>query len=194
MKKLLVSAVILTALAGAGIAYSAASPSAKLAKQDRVWGGGIAAASATPTNLVCSINDSSVCLARPRNFAVDAHAEGDGSQAAGNSAYGGETSRTVTCENVDGNKAAIGGVIVASADASILGWGYVQYFVDRGTTDLTSPQHDYMSLLNIGPLTDPAWPAGFPYACPPAGGTPTLPAIYFEVNGGDLTVQDAPAS
>ena len=193
MRKFVFCAVTLAAVVSASVAYSAASPSAKLAKQDRVWGGGIAAASATATNPVCAVNDSTLCLGNPRNFAVDAHAESDGSEAVGNSAYGGETSRTVTCENVDGNKAAIGGVIVADPDdPSIVGFGYVQYFVDRGTTSLTSPQHDYMSLLNIDPLAAPEWPSGFPYVCPPAGGSPTLPAAYFEMNGGDVTVHDAP--
>jgi hypothetical protein len=80
MKRFVIGAVVVVAAIAAGVAYSAASPSAKLDKQDRVWGGGIAATSATPTNLVCAQNDPSVCIASPRNLAVDAHAEGNGSQ------------------------------------------------------------------------------------------------------------------
>jgi hypothetical protein len=194
MKKLFVGAVVVVAAVAAGVAYSAASPSAKLNKQDRVWGGGIAAASATPTNLVCAQNDPSVCIPSPRNFAVDAHAEGNGSQAVGNSAYGQQTSRTVTCENVAGNMAAIGGVIVASVDPSLVGTGYVQFFVDRGTTRPGDPLRDYMGLSLFGPVNDPTFPVGFPYVCPPAGGSPTLPAIYFQMDGGGVTVQDAPSS
>jgi hypothetical protein len=198
MKKFVICAVILSAIVGPGIAYSAGSPSAKLQKQDRVWGGGIAAASASDESPVCSITDVNVCISRPRNFGVDGHAEGDGSQAAGSSAYAGQTARTVTCVNVEGNEAAIGGVITASSSGTSVGDVYVQYFVDRTTTAPTSPQRDYMSLVYSAPLGDPYWggglPAGFPYVCPPAGGTSVLKAFYFEMDGGDVTVQDAPAS
>jgi hypothetical protein len=188
MRKFVFFAVILAAVVGAGIAYSAASPGEKLAKQDRVWGGGyVAASDGAPA---CSVNEPTICILNPRNFAVDAHAEGDGSQAVGNSAYSFDTSRTVTCESVDGSRAAIGGVVSASA-LDHVGWVYVQYFIDRGTTDPQSPQHDYMSLVYTGRL-DSSWPAGFPYLCPPAGGTPSVEAVYFEMTGGDVTVQDAP--
>jgi hypothetical protein len=40
MKKLVACAVALTAVVGAGVAYAAASPSAKLDKRDRLSGGG----------------------------------------------------------------------------------------------------------------------------------------------------------
>jgi hypothetical protein len=197
MRKFVVCAVILSAVVGAGIAYSAASPSAKLVKQDRVWGGGIAAASASDANAVCAVNGPNICINRPRNFAVDGHAEGDGSQATGNSGYATQTGRTVTCVNVDGTKAAIGGVITATSNGAGIGDVYVQYFQDRGTTAPAS-QRDYMSLVYAAPLDDAFWegalPAGFPYVCPAAGGTSGLPAFYFELDGGDITVQDAPAS
>jgi hypothetical protein len=101
--------------------------------------------------------------------------------------------------NVEGNKAAIGGVITASPIGVGVGDVYVQYFVDRGTTSLASPQRDHMSLVYNAPLDDDqywggALPVGFPYVCPPAGGTPGLKAFYFEMDGGDVTVQGAPAS
>jgi hypothetical protein len=167
-------------LVGAGAAYTAGSPNAKLAAEDRVWGGG-------QFGPGCSL-EGSFCIGDPRNFAVDAHAQNDGSAAVGNSAYGGETSRTVTCVRVQGNTAVIGGVITAGA---ALGAGYVQYFVDQGTTSLASPAHDLASASIIGPLDDPAWPAGFPDVCPPATGTPNLPAAYFQVDAGDVNVQAA---
>lgn len=81
MKRLLVGAIVLAPIVGAGVAYSAASPSAKLAKQDRVWGGGVIAAS------TCSINYPFCIGPTARNFAVDAHAEGNGAEAVGNSSY-----------------------------------------------------------------------------------------------------------
>jgi hypothetical protein len=184
MRKFVLVAVVLAAVVGASVAYSASSPSAKLQKQDRVWGGGDWSGG-------CSVNDPSICIPNGRNVAVDAHAEGDGSDAAGNSAYAAFTSRSVTCLSVDGNTAAIGGVNIAGAN---VGWGYVEYFVDRGTTSPATVQQDLGSLIYVIPLDDPSWPAGFPYVCPPAGGSPTLPPVYFELDGGDIAVQDAAAS
>ena len=181
MRRLVLAFIVLAVLGvGAGIAYSASSPGAKLQKQDRVWGGGHFPAG-------CSIPDPATCIVNPRNVAVDAHAEGNGSEAAGNSTYGSQTARTVTCLAVNGNAAAIGGM----SDASNV---YVQYFVDRGTTELGTPQHDLVSLTLNGPLGDSSFPAGFPFVCPPATGSPSLPAYYFEIDGGDITVQDAPTS
>jgi hypothetical protein len=174
--------VVIAALLGAAAAYTAASPSAKLAKQDRVWGGGQFGPGCDPAT-------GTWCINVPRNLAVDAHAESDGGGAAGNSTYALSTSRSVTCLNVEGNSAAIGGVIEAGA---LVGWGYIEYFVDRGTSDLASPQHDLASLSGIGPLTDPAWPVGFPYVCPPATGAAGVFApVYFEMDRGDIVVQDA---
>jgi hypothetical protein len=188
MRTLMLVAVALTAVVGAGVAYSASSPSAKLAKQDRVWGGGHVAAGS------CSVNVPTFCPPDARNFAVDAHAEGDGSGAAGNSAYNAHASRTVTCLSVNGNKAAIGGVVLVGGNIGNPGDVYVQYFVDRGTTSLSTPQHDYMSAIyTVTPPLNAEWPEGFPYVCPPAEGTSTLPPVYLEIDGGDVSVQDAPS-
>jgi hypothetical protein len=111
-----------------------------------------------------------------------------GAKAVGNSAYGIQTSRSVTCEQVDGNSAVIGGVVVASPDPASVGVGYVQFFVDRGTTRPGDPGRDFVSLSLIGPVDDPAFPVGFPYVCPPAGGSPTLSPTYFQMDGGGVTV------
>jgi|SRR5438093_4056746 len=73
-------AVASLALIGAGVAYSAASPSAKLQKQDRVYGGG-------QFGPGCFSN-STLCFPRARNISVDAHAEGNGNEAVGNFNYG----------------------------------------------------------------------------------------------------------
>jgi hypothetical protein len=165
---------VLLALVAAGVAYSAASPSAKLQKQDRVYGGGQFGAT-------------------PRNFAVDAHAQGDGSEAAGNSTYGGrpggslEQGRSVTCIRADGDHAVIGGVVTSGSDA---GFWYAQYFVDRGGPAAAAGNRDLATLSFEDPAGSAGWPAGFPYNCP----SPTAAATeYAEVEGGDLVVQDAPS-
>ena len=109
MRKLMFVSVVLMAVVGVGVAYSASSPSAKLAKQDRLWGGGFVAPG------TCSINFPDFCPAGARHYAVDAHAEGDGSGAAGDSAFNRATSSTVTCLRVDGDTATVGGVSVETA-------------------------------------------------------------------------------
>src|SRR6059058_3951285 len=99
MRKFGLYAVMLLALAAAGVAYSALSPSARLQKQDRVYGGG-------QYGPGCFSN-STFCFAFPRNFAVDGHAQGNGSEAAGNETYGhpdaAQASRTmkITCLRVE---------------------------------------------------------------------------------------------
>jgi hypothetical protein len=187
VKKFGLYGVTLLALIGAGVAYSAASPSAKLQKQDRVYGGG-------QFGPGCFSN-SSLCFANPRNFAVDAHAQGDGTEPVGNSTYGtpgnSENYRSVTCLRVEGNSAVVGGIIESGANA---GAGYVEYFVDRGGPGLGD--RDLASPSLIDPLDSPEWPAGFPTTCPsptsgwPAGGPP----IYREVDEGDVIVNDAPSN
>jgi hypothetical protein len=186
MKRFVLYALTLAALVGAGVAFAAASPSARLDKQDRVYGGG-------QFGPGCFSN-STVCFLNPRNFAVDAHAQGDGSEAVGDSTYGtpgfAESYRNVTCLRVEGDKAAISGVITSGADA---GAGYVEYFVDRGgpgpgSRDLVSPEY-------VDPLSSSNWPAGFPAECPPpTTGFPAGPPIYREVGEGDIVVQDAPSN
>lgn len=183
MRKFGVYCATLVALSGAGVAYSAASPSAKLAKQDRVYGGGQFGPGCFPT----------ICFANPRNLAVDAHAQGDGTEAVGDSTYGtpggaAESVRSVSCVRVEGNAAVIGGVIESGPDA---GFGFVQYFVDRGGPGLGS--RDLASASLIDPLDAATWPAGFPATCPsptvgwPAGGPPA----YLELDEGDIVVKDA---
>lgn len=105
--------------------------------------------------------------AAARNFAVDAHAEGDGSAAVGNSALNNQTSRTVTCLSVDGNLAALGGVLIAGTPGSPGGF-YLQYFVDLGPTSPNPSQPDWTSALYTGPPTVP-WPASPISALPRTG-------------------------
>jgi hypothetical protein len=185
-KRVVLSGLALVALATAGIAYSATSPGAKLAKQDRLYGGG-------QFGPGCFSN-SSVCFSNPRNFAVDAHAQGDGTEAVGDGTYGtpgsNESTRSVTCLRVEGNAAAIGGVILSGANA---GFWYAQYFVDRGGPGLGD--RDLASPSFVDPPGAADWPDGFPYTCPsPATGFPAGPPIFLEVDEGDLVVQDAASS
>jgi hypothetical protein len=184
-KRIAVHALALLTLVGAGVAYATASPSAKLDKQDRVYGGG-------QYGPGCFSN-STFCFAFPRNFAVDGHAQGDGSEAGGNETYGhpeAPASRTmkITCLRVDGNKAAVGGIIESGPDP---GFWYVRYLVDRGGPGSTD--RDLASPLDIDAAGSAYWPAGFPYTCPsPTTGLPAAgPPIYREVDEGDVVVQDA---
>jgi hypothetical protein len=175
----------LLALVAAGVAYSAASPSAKLEKQDRVYGGG-------QFGPGCFSN-STLCFAEARNFSVDAHAEGNGAEAVGNSTYGAPSGvnnyRTVSCLRVEGNRAAIGGVVVSG---SLAGYGYVEYFVDRGGP--ASADRDLVSATLLDPLDSPTWPAGFPSTCPsPTTGYAGAEPTFQPVDEGDVVVQDAPS-
>lgn len=185
-KKFVVFALALTALVGAGVAYTASSPSAKLKKQDRVYGGG----GVTPG----CFSDTDFCYALPHNFAVDGHAEGDGSGAAGNADVGipsgVEDYRSISCLRVEGNKVVIGGIIERGRDAGFL---YAQYFVDRGGPGLGD--RDLVSPEFIDPADSPNWPAGFPSSCPsPSTGFPAGVPIFREFETGDIVVQDAPSS
>lgn len=168
MKTFVLYAGTLVALVAAGVAYSAASPSAKLQKQDRVYGGG-------QFGPGCS-----TCTAR--NLAIDAHAQGDGSEAVGDSTYGGtggllEQRRSVTCVRVEGNHAVIGGIVESGSGA---GDSYFQYFIDRGGPASAAGSRDLVS-LSFESSTESA-------GCPSP--TSTDPG-YFELDEGDVVVQDA---
>ena len=176
-------AVVLVVLVGAGAAYPAVTSRQSFRGQDRVYGGG-------QFGPGCFSN-SDVCFANPRNLAVDAHAAADGTCARGSSTYGtpgiGETYRSIRCLRVDGDTAVVGGLIAKGANA---GFGYVQYFVDRGGPGLGD--RDLVSPSLIDPLDAETWPAGFPDVCPsatevPGGGVP----MYRELDEGDVVVKDA---
>jgi len=156
MKKFALYAFTLAALVGAGVALASASPSAKLDKQDRVYGGG-------QFGPGC-FTGGAPCFDYARNFAVDAHAQGDGSEAVGNSTYGTpgsvESYRKVTC---------LRALLPSTRDR-----------------DLASPEY-------VDPLDSANWPAGFPTTCPsPTSGFPAGLPVYREVDEGDVVVQDAP--
>lgn len=181
-RKLGLYAALLAALVGAGAAYSAIAPPPQFPGQDRVYGGG-------QFGPGCFSN-SNVCFENPRNIAVDAHAIGEGRDARGDSTYGtpglGETYRSVRCLRVDGDAAVVGGLITGGANA---GFGFVQYFVDRGGPGLGD--RDLVGPSLVDPLDAAAWPAGFPDVCPsvteiPGGGVP----MFRELDEGDIVVKD----
>jgi hypothetical protein len=185
VKKFMLYALALAMLVGAGAGYTAASPSAKLQKQDRVYGGG-------QYGPGCFSN-TTFCFAFARNFAVDGHSQGDGNEAAGNENYGhpdipqASRSMKITCLRVEGNKAAVGGIIESGPDA---GFWYVRYFIDRGGPGGTD--RDLASPLDVDPAGSAYWPVGFPYTCPsPTTGVGGEP-VYREIDEGDVVVQDAP--
>ena len=181
-------AVVLVAVAGtlggASLAYSTDGPNAKLVHQDRIYGGG-------GTEPGCYLPDINFCRPGPTDFAIDAHATGNG-----HAAYGDVVFLTrheqVTCVAVAGSNAVVGGIFVSDPDPSRVGWLFVQFFVDNGTFafggDFASPQY-------IGPAEPSSgWPRGFPYVCPsPDTGAPDFGMIrsFLPISRGDIVIQDA---
>jgi hypothetical protein len=189
--KLFVVLLALGALVAAGIAYSAAGPSAQLVHQDRVYGGGTIGPG-------CLVPDIGICIDDTRTFAIDAHADSHGRAAFGDVEYAGPThyqDEQVTCLSVDGNKAAIGAIVTAADRPSVVGMWTLMFLTDGGNP--TSVTLDSSSLQYFGPATPgPAggWPPGFPNVCPsPNTGAPNLGLVpaYLALTGGDIVVQDS---
>jgi hypothetical protein len=82
--KLFVVLLVLGALAGAGLAYSAGGRNEQLVHQNRVYGGGTFGPG-------CAVPDIGACITDTRTFAVDAHANPDGREAFGDVDYAGPT-------------------------------------------------------------------------------------------------------
>jgi hypothetical protein len=186
VRKLVLFALMLTFVLCASVAYSASSPSAKLKKQDRLYGGGQVGAG-------CYLPDFGVCLDAPRYYAVDGHAQGDGSEAVGNSNFGipdvRDGRRSITCLAVEGNKAVIGGIIESGV---FTGLWYAQFFVDNGAPGTGTRDQAGPTILD--PPGAPGWPAGFPYTCPsPVIGWTGNAPTYRPVDQGDFVVQDSPS-
>jgi hypothetical protein len=177
------------ALAIAGYAYSSVGPNAQLVPQDRLYGGGQTDAGA------CFVPDIGFCRPLASNFAIDAHATGDGQAAYGDITGGSPGFRDahsqITCLRVHGQNAVVGAVIVTSSDPSVVGLLGLTWYVDRGTPafgdrDLTSPTYS-------GP-PGADWPPGFPNVCPsPDEGVPAVGLFrsFVPITHGDIVVQDA---
>jgi hypothetical protein len=183
MQRLLVVLAVIAALAGgAAAALSDGGPNAQLVSQDRLYGGG-------GTDPGCFVPDIGFCRIGSTDFSVDAHATGSGHAAYGDLLFGANHIQ-VTCLAVDGSKAAVGGIIVSSANSAINGYLGLFFFVDGGPPNA---HLDQVSPFYNGPADPSGWSAGFPYVCPsPVTGDPALGifASYIPVVRGDIVVQD----
>ena len=173
---------LLVTLGVASLAYSSGGPNAQLVPQDRVWGGG-------GTDPGCFVPNIDFCRTGSTNFAVDAHATGNGQAAYGDHMSASGHSQ-VTCLAVHGQNAVVGGVSLTSPDPSRVGWLFAIFYVDAGGPgsglDLESPRWS-------GPPDPSGWPAGFPYVCPsPDVGDPTFGLVrsFLPISRGDIIVQD----
>jgi hypothetical protein len=174
---LVLAATVAVALAG-GVAFGAGgSP-----KADFVVGGGEISG--------CISLDP--CPLPNVPFAVDAYSNKKGTNAHGTYTQVGAIERgQVTCVNVDGNTASVGGIIKKSSLPLVHpGEHFVIYFVDNGppvngvSPDLTS-RPDLNPEANDPPLE--TLPPDFPNSCP----SPVSPFGYTPVKSGDVIVQDA---
>jgi hypothetical protein len=173
--KLFVTLLAFGALAGAGLAYSAGGRNAQLVREDRVYGGG---------------------TFDTRTFAIDAHADSHGKAAFGSIEYAGPDhfqDEEVTCLAVDGDKAAVGGIVTRADRPEVVGMWALMFLDDGGNP--TSGTADGSSLQYISPAGPTGgWPAGFPNVCPsPDAGVPSLGLVpaYLPFAGGDVVVQDS---
>jgi hypothetical protein len=185
--KLVVILLVLGALAGAGLAYSAGGPNGQLAHQDRVYGGG-AFGPGCPT--------PDTCITDMRTFAIDAHADAHGRAAFGSVEYAGPThyeDEEVTCLSVDGNKAAIGAIVTQADRPSEVGMWALMFVTDGGTPISGTPDASGLQFISP-PGHAGGWPPGFPNVCPsPDTGAPSLGLVpaYLPLTGGDIVVRDA---
>src|SRR5262249_33019623 len=189
MKLGLVALAALGTLAIAGFACAAGGPTEQLGGQDRVYGGGQTDAG------VCFVPDIGFCRPLPFNFAIDAHASGDGQAAYGDFTNGAPGFRDVhdqvTCLRVHGRNAVVGGIAVSSSDPSVVGGYFAEYFIDRGTPSFGD--RDLESPVWTGAPDPSGWPPRFPSVCPSPDESNTqfgLLRSFAPITHGDIVVQD----
>lgn len=180
MKKTAFALVAAASLAVVGMAISSGGPNEKLASQSRAYGGG----QFSPFNGAVT-----------RAFALDAHVDGNGSGAAyGTWEYGPPTGPwhvrgDVTCMNVDGNIAIVGGWVKDSERPDLVGLAFLTYVRDNGTP--ASGGQDDASVSYFAGTTglDGDFPTSFPRTCPAdANAFADEPPIWFSLTG-DVVVQ-----
>jgi hypothetical protein len=104
-----------------------------------------------------------------------------------NNENGNTFSGPITCLNVQGDTASIGGIVTRTPTGEGTGVPYLVYVVDSGPPGSTTP--DLISPFAILPAGDPdlaSVPANFPDTCP----SPASIYGYFPLTSGDITVQD----
>lgn len=189
MNRIFGVALVATAtLAAATIASSTGGPNAKLANEDRVYGGGTFGPG-------CAMPGAQ-CIGNTRSFSVDAHATSNDQAAYGDIWYGAPRGQDqhaqITCLAVHGTKAVVAGIIDQATRPSIVGWWAVFFFDAHGTP--ARGARDRASLGYLGPPSQTQQPAGFPYVCPsPDTGAPytSAPPGYLPIKGGDIAVNDS---
>jgi len=150
--------LLVAALCTAGIAYAAGLPDG-LPKGDTVFGGG------------------HFTFVTGRSFSLSA------SNGAGTLQYGVATIRAeITCLNVAGNAAVVGGVIRDAADASLVGDPVRMYFVDNGPPVGQDVGGDTVSPIQIFAPGENA--GGLPKTCPVVDPTQATLAL----DAGDVLV------
>jgi hypothetical protein len=107
-----------------------------------------------------------------------------------NNDTGGTFFGPVTCINVDGNRAAVAGVLTEEPGQPGISAGdpYLIYLEDNGRPGSSSA--DQISVLVVLPEGDPDWalmPAGFPNVCPSADS----PSGYAPLTSGDITITES---
>jgi hypothetical protein len=172
MKRILLLGLIVAVMAGAGMALSATSGGG-MPGGPAIWGGG----HATPLG--------------DRDFSIAAnHGRGTflyGVYGLGTPVVGGN----VTCLNVSGNYAVIGGIIREAHYApDFIGTPFLWYAVDNGgpsssTRDQISAS--YLGWVSKADLAAAGLPKGFPHVCPSAIAPSDIPLV--DLTAGDLVVQ-----
>lgn len=149
--------VALGAVAAIAAATGLAGPGGR---EDSVYGGGRHAGGGA-----CTDGTTPFCPPSPREFSLDAHSSPGGGGARGTLEYANPDtgavilSGDVTCVEVDGDKAVVGGI---ANEGDIAGTGFLIHLEDRGRPG--SATRDRVSPVFV--LLDAEEPPGFPRTCP----------------------------
>lgn len=190
----LLSAVTGALVAGLAVATiaTARGDAGGLGKRDIVFGAGTFGPGCAETHA------GPFCITAQFTFRLLARSRGHGGRASGvferrNDVNGNTFLTEVTCANVEGNRAAIGGIVTRTPSpdpSSGTGVPFILYVEDNGTLDRsdgTTP--DRISPFAVLPEGDPdlsLMPEGFPRVCP----SPESIYGYFPLTSGDITVSD----
>ena len=161
MKRVMLAVVAALSLVGVGVGLAGTSPDG-LPKNTSVFGGG---------HFVFNTG---------RNFSLTA------SKGVGTLQYGVARIRAeVTCLNVSGNAAAVGGIIRDSIEPSIVGDLWYMHLVDNGPPVGQATGGDTVSPIMI--LEPSADPGGLPKSCP----APDPSQAVYALDAGDILVHSS---